>query len=113
MKKYKLNFEQLSLSIDIPKDDEIKTTKPYNWLICNKCLCNTCVHNCECDYTKITEEEKSDDDTCWNCDECYFYGGDPELSQNIVKFECDKYKKMKYYIELDAKKQRKKLRIVR
>lgn len=113
MEKDKLYLEQLSFLDDNQENDEIKMTKPYGCSICSKCLCNTCVHNCECDYTKITEEEKSDDDTCWNCDECYFYGGDTKLSQNIVKFECDKYKKMKYYIELDAKKQRKKLGIVR
>lgn len=43
-----------------------------------------------------------------------FYGmDDPKLSQNIVRFECDDFKMSKYYIELNAKKQREKIRIVR
>lgn len=113
MEKDKLYLEQLSFLDDNQENDEIKMTKPYGCSICSKCLCNTCVHNCECDYRKITEEERADDDTCWNCDECYFYGGDLELSQDKVKFECEKYKMMNYYVELSAKKQRKKLRIGR
>ena len=46
-----------------------------------------------------------------NCDECYFYGmDDPSLSQNVVKFECENFKMIKYYVDLYARKKRKKLK---
>lgn len=96
----------------IPGEDEIKTTVPYGFSICNKCLCNRCVHNCECSPGKITKEEKENNETCWNCDDCYFYGGDIKLSQHVVKFECDNYKSLKYYIELDANRMRKNFKII-
>lgn len=60
------------------------------------------------------EEARTFEEPCWNCDECYFYGmDDPKLSQNIVRFECNDFKMSKYYLELNARKQREKIRIVR
>lgn len=110
----KSDVEQLSFFIEEKEDDEQKITPPYGASICSRCLCDKCSNSCEANMWKMTEDEWKQQDTCFNCDECYFYGmDDPSLSQNVVKFECKNFKMIKYYVDLYARKQREKLKIVR
>lgn len=117
MKKMnKQDLQQISFFTEEKKEDESKKKLilPYNATICYSCLCNMCINNVEYEREKITKEELQQQEPCWNCDECYFYGmDDPNLSQNIVKFECKNFKMLKYYEDLIARKERKKLKIVR
>lgn len=108
--------EQLSFFIEEKEYDEPKITKPKPWgaSICSECLCDKCSNSCEANMWIMTYEEWKQQKTCFNCDECYFYGmDDPSLSQNVVKFKCENFKMIKYYVDLYARKQRKKLKIVR
>ncbi|WP_154826509.1 hypothetical protein [Clostridium butyricum] len=107
--------QQISFFIEEKKEDERKIIPPYDATICGKCLCSKCMKNCELHVSHTTvEEARTLEEPCWNCDECCFYGmDDPKLSQNIVRFECDDFKMSKYYVDLYARKQRKKLMIVR
>ena len=83
--------------------------------ICYRCLCSKCMKNCEINVSNTTiEEARTLDEPCWNCDECYFYGMDDEtLNKNIVRFECNEFKMSKYYIDLNARKERKKFKIIK
>lgn len=106
--------EQLSLFEKEKAEEKPKITPTYDATICDRCLCNQCNKSCEASIFLMTKEEWKQQETCWNCDECYFYGmDDPKLSQNVVKFECKKFKMMNYYVDLNARKQRIKLKIVK
>lgn len=110
----KLNSEQLSLDVKDEVQEKPKITPPYDATICDRCLCNKCSNSCEGSIFLMTKEEWQKQETCFNCDECYFYGmDDPKLSQHVIKFECKNFKLMNYYVELNAKRQREKLKIVR
>lgn len=112
------NQDSEQLSFLLPKDEddkkEPKINPPYDPTICGRCLCNKCSNSCEGSIFLMTREEWKNQETCFNCDDCYFYGMDnPELSQHIVKFECKNFKLMNYYVELNAKENRKNIKIVR
>lgn len=111
----KSDLEQLNFFEKDEVQDKPKITPPYDATICDRCLCSQCMKNCELHVSHTTvEEARIFEEPCWNCDECYFYGmDDPKLSQNIVRFECNDFKMSKYYLELNARKQREKIRIVR
>lgn len=84
--------EQLSFFKEEEKP-EIKLTLFYDATICSKWLCNMCTNSCEAELGKITKKKLKQQETCFNCDECYFYGmDDPTLSQTVVKFECSNFK---------------------
>lgn len=91
-----------------------KSQIQYDATICNRCLCSKCNKNCETHISHMSEEEcLLQKEPCWNCDECYFYGMDDEtLSKNIVKFECNKFEMTKYFMDLNAKKQRKRFKTI-
>lgn len=73
-----------------------------------------CVNNVEYENEKMTKEELQKQEPCFNCDECYFYGmDDSNLSQHAVKFECENFKMLKYYVNLYANKQRRKFKKVK
>lgn len=82
--------------------------------MCDKCLCNRCKYSVEIyPFLDVNECEEIGEDSCFNCDECYYYGMDCEnLSINKVKFECDKFKRSNYYVELEARTKRRKFKIV-
>ena len=99
--------------IDKPKIIE-KPKIQWGATICTECLCSKCIKNCEFHVSNTTiEEARTIKEPCWNCDECYFYSMDDEtLNKNIVRFECNEFKMSKYYIDLNARKQRKKFKII-
>lgn len=110
-------MEQLSFFQKENKPIEKLKQKPqaqYDAMICYECKCSKCMKNCETHVSNTTmEEARTLKEPCWNCDECYYYGMDDEtLNKNTVKFECDEFKMSKYYIDLYAKKERKKFKIV-
>ncbi|WP_297429804.1 hypothetical protein [Clostridium sp.] len=110
----KSDLEQLSF-FEHECDRVDKLQIQWDNTICDSvCMCSKCIKNCELHVSNTTvEEARTLDEPCWNCDECYFYGMDDEtLSKNIVKFECTEFKMSKYYINLYAKKQRKKFKII-
>ncbi|AIY78877.1 hypothetical protein U728_761 [Clostridium botulinum 202F] len=111
----KSDLKQLSFFAKDEVQEKPKITPPYDATICDKCLCSKCMKNCETHVSNTTvEEAKTLDEPCWNCDECYFYGMDAStLSQRIVRFKCDEFKMSKYYIDLYARKQRRKLKIIK
>lgn len=104
--------EQLSFLKPIEKP--VREHEIYNATICYRCCCSKCKYSVEiypCLSDKECEEIK--DDSCFNCDECYYYGMDNErLSRNIVKFECDKFEMSNYYTELEVKRKRKSFKII-
>lgn len=107
--------EQLSFFKDEEKEKPInKPQVKYDATICDICLCGKCNKNCETHVSHMNREEcLLLKEPCWNCDECYYYGMDDEtLNRNIVRFECDKFEMTKYFIDLYARKQRKKLRVI-
>lgn len=106
-------MEQLSfLEHEVKQIDKLQIQ--LDATICNKCICRKCMKNCEINVSNTTiEEARTLDEPCWNCDECYFYGMDDEtLNKNIVRFECDEFKMSKYYIDLNARKQREKFKTI-
>lgn len=119
-----MKYEQLSFIKPIEKiiKEPIKEPIVYDATICNKCCCDKCIYSSGL-YPPLTKQEKEDmevDDFCFNCDECFYYGmDDKNLSKDIVRFKCDKFKKAnyyvereKYYIELEAERRRRNLRII-
>lgn len=103
-----MNNEQLSFLEPIEKPKEHKV---YDATICHRCCCNRCKYNVEI-YPFLSDEEYKEikDDSCWNCDDCYYYGMDNEsLSRNMVRFQCNKFKMSYYYAEIEAKKKKKEL----
>lgn len=112
--KYEVDQLTFFTKKEIEEKPKKKLTMPYDATICDSCLCNQCNKSCEASIFLMSKEEWKQQETCWNCDECYFYGmDDPKLSQNVVKFECKKFKMMNYYVDLNARKQRIKLKIVK
>lgn len=82
--------------------------------ICNRCCCNECKYSVEI-YPSLTDEECKEikEDSCFNCDECYYYGmDDKNLSRHVVKFQCEKYEISNYYADIEAKNKRKKFKII-
>lgn len=53
--------------------------------ICNKCLCNKCLNNV--DNTFKTKGNIS----CFNCDECYYYGLNDDTASKNIKYECNNF----------------------
>lgn len=104
--------KQLSFLTDSIKTIIIKNK--YDATICNKCICSKCKYNVEITPFLTREECKEVEDSCFNCDECFYYGMDDEnLSTDKVKFECAKFEKSNYYEELEAEKRRKNFKIIR
>ncbi|MCD3351233.1 hypothetical protein G8V03_09555 [Clostridium botulinum D/C] len=86
----------------------------YDANICYRCLCSKCKYSVEI-YPFIDEEECKEviDKSCFNCDECYYYGMDNEnLSRNKIKFECDKFEMSNYYKELEVKRRRQSFKVI-
>lgn len=107
-----MKIEQLSFLKPIEKT--IKDHAIYDATICNRCCCNKCKYSVEIyPFLSVEECKEIEDDSCFKCDECYYYGTDNEsLSRNIVKFKCDKFKRSNYYSELEAKTRRRKFKII-
>lgn len=99
-----MEWKQLSLFESIEEIEEGQEI--YDATICDKCLCNKCIYSVEI-YPPLTTEEKElvrAEESCWNCDDCYYYGMDNEsLSKNTVKFKCSKFKKADYYTEKERR----------
>lgn len=105
-------------STDKPKEKP----KRYDATICNKCLCDKCIYsvNIRPYPTKEELEIIRSQESCFNCEECFYYGMDDEkLSKDIVKFKCSRFKKAnhyiekeKQYIELEAERRRKAFKII-
>ena len=74
-------------------------------LICNSCKCNKCTNNVDNEYYM------EGDHSCFNCDECYYYGMDNDSLSNNHKFQCEKFKISKVDIERIAILKRKKLKL--
>lgn len=102
--------------------DKPKKNQEYDADICYKCLCNQCIYSVEI-YPYPTKEELGilkSEESCFNCDDCFYYGMDNEnLSKDLVKFKCDRFIKSNHYIELErrqtereAKRRRKTFKIV-
>lgn len=111
-----MNIEQLSFLEPIKKDIKNDTEKHnfYGATICSRCCCNKCKYSVEI-YPSLTEEEYKEikDDSCFNCDECYYYGMDNKnLSRNVVKYICNKFGMSNYYLELDVRARRKSFKII-
>ena len=106
-----LENEQLSFLETIEKP--IKEHEIYDATICDRCCCNKCKYSVEISPFLSSKECKEIKDSCFNCDECYYYGMDDEsLSRSIVKFECDKFEMSNYYAELKAKIKRRSFKII-
>ncbi|AGK95389.1 hypothetical protein [Clostridium pasteurianum] len=107
-----MKIEQLSFLKPIEK--AIKKQEIYDATICDRCCCCKCKYSVEI-YPFLTTEECKEikEDSCFNCDECYYYGMDNEnLSRNIVKFKCDKFRMSNYYSDLEAKTKRRNFKII-
>lgn len=107
-----MNYEQISFLTDTKETITIKTS--YDATICDKCLCNRCKYSVEI-YPFPSEEEckEINNNSCFNCDECYYYGMDNEnLSRNKVKFKCNKFEMSNYYKELEIKRRRESFKII-
>gem|GEM_PF-766075 len=107
---------------DKPKKKPKEKPETYDATICNKCLCGKCIYNVNI-YPYPTKEELEiikSEESCFNCDDCFYYGMDNEkLSKNIVKFKCSRFKKSTHYIEierchieLEAERRRKAFKII-
>ena len=59
-------------------------------MICNICLCNSCINNVNT-ITAI-EEEIKECQPCFNCDDCYWYGMDNDKLTKNNKSECKSYR---------------------
>lgn len=108
--------EQLSFlePIIIQKHEKYEKQIDYDATICHRCCCNRCKYSVEI-YPSLSSEEciEIKDDSCFNCDECYYYGMDNEkLSRHKVKFQCDKFEMSNYFAELDVKRRRKNFKII-
>ena len=112
--------EQISFLEPIDKPKEKPQT--YDATICNKCLCDKCIYSVNI-YPYPTKEELEiikSEESCFNCDDCFYYGMDNEkLSKDIVKFKCSRFKKAnhyiekeRHYIELEAERRRKTFKII-
>jgi hypothetical protein len=111
-----LNIEQLSFLEPIKKDIKktIEKHEIYDATICSRCCCNKCKYSVEI-YLSLSEEECKEikEDSCFNCDECYYYGMDNKnLSRHVIKFKCDKFQMSNYYSELEVKARRKSFKII-
>ncbi len=107
MKVVNLKSKQLSF---LEANDHIE----YDANICYRCLCGKCKYSVEI-YPFIDEKECKEviDKSCFNCDECYYYGMDNEnLSRNKIKFKCDRFEKSNYYSELEARRKRSNFKII-
>lgn len=106
-----MNGEQLSFLEPIKKATGKREV--YDATICYRCCCNKCRYSVEIDPFLGTEECKEIKQSCFNCDECYYYGMDDEsLSKNKIKFKCGKFEMSNYYIELEARKRRRNFKII-
>lgn len=102
------------LSFLEPIEKPVGKQKIYNATICDRCCCNKCKYSVEIyPFLDSKECKEINGKSCFNCDECYYYGMDNEsLSRNRVKFECDKFEMSNYYVELEAKIRRRNLKII-
>lgn len=110
----KLKTEQLSFLKPVKRPKE--KHKEYDATICYYyCLCRMCKYSVELDICAYDEKEKKTigDEACFNCDNCFYYGLNENLSKNIFKFHCDKFEMSKYYVELYAQDRRKKFKVIR
>ncbi|WP_326511365.1 hypothetical protein [Clostridium intestinale] len=108
--------EQLSF-LEQMEVEKLKNKDPfieYNANICYMCCCHRCRLSVEIDPNLKQEEcDKVGDRSCWNCDECYYYGmDDNSLSMHVVKFNCDKFEMSDYYTEREAERRRRKFKMI-
>lgn len=108
-----MNNEQLSFLEPIKQENQVKYIK-YDATICSRCYCSKCKYSVEIyPFLSTQEYEEIKEDSCFNCDECYWYGMNNEsLSRSIVKFQCDKFEISNYYAELEIKRKRKSFKII-
>lgn len=77
-------------------------------MACESCLCDTCANNLE--GLHITAEEIQVE--CFVCDECFHFGHDAGKKSNRHQ-ECPLYRKTKYHINQQAKKNRQKIKLIK
>lgn len=75
-------------------------------LRCVNCLCQYCVNNAEEVWRTVRPEELQE--PCFNCDECFEYGGEPG-SKICDRKDCEKFVLSDY----GAGKNRKKIRLIK
>lgn len=75
-------------------------------LRCVNCLCQYCANNAEEVWHTVKPEELQD--PCFNCDECFEYGGEPG-SKKCDWRDCEKFILSAY----GAEKNRKKIRLIK
>ena len=105
--------EQLSFLKPIEKQKQEEFFK-YDASICGKCCCNKCRYSVEIYPFLSTEEcKRIKDDSCFNCDECYYYGLDNEnLNRHLVMLECDKFEMSNHYLEIKILRRRRRFKII-
>lgn len=108
-----MNNEQLSFLEPVEKQ-KCEPYIKYDATICSRCCCNRCKYSVEIYPALSTEECKEvQDNSCFNCDECYYYGMDNKnLSRAVIKFQCDKFERTKYHEEREAKSRRRRFKII-
>lgn len=113
MKNEQISFIE-PVEVIEPIKKQKKICRKYDASICNKCLCNKCKYNVDITPFLSKEEcrELRENDSCFNCDECYLYGMDNESLSENIKFICDIFKMSNHYVELEAKRRRKGFKIV-
>lgn len=110
-----LKYEQLSFLKPIKKTTKKLEPKPiYGPGICHRCRCNRCRYSVAI-YPHLDKEEREKlKGSCWNCEDCYYYGMDDEkLSQDIVRFECNQFEMSNHYMELIARRRRNNFKIIK
>lgn len=84
----------------------------YDANTCVGCLCNFCKNSVEIEPF-LDEEECKKVHSCFNCDECFYYGMDNEKLIRKFTKKCEKFEMSKYYVELFAKRKRNKFKIIK
>lgn len=93
----------------------VKRKPKYDATICYRCRCMKCKYNVEIFPILSREECKTiGDKSCFNCDECYYFGMDDEsLNMDKVRFHCDKFKMSSYWVDVKAKLRRMKFKVIK
>lgn len=107
-----MKIEQFSFLEPIEKATE--KHEIYDATICDRCCCNKCKYSVEIyPFLSAAECKEIGENSCFNCDDCYYYGMDNDnLSRNVIKFQCSKFEMTNYYVGLEVKRRRKNFKII-
>lgn len=107
MKGKQISFFEIE---DKPKEKP----RQYDATICGECLCDKCLYNVNIHPYPSEEEIEvlKQEESCFNCDDCFYYGMDQEELEDLVKFKCKRFKKLGHYVELEANRRRKAFKII-